>query len=180
MSMRNPFSEGRFSSDLMVIGYIAGIKLVLQLVAINGYGYFRDEFYYIACSNNLAFGYVDHPPLAMLLLRGIRELFGDSIFAGNYGEAGAVDLLGKKHGLPDAISSHNSYYLWGPHEYSGDIVIFIGGSQEELMQYFEEVVEAGQTDCGYCMPYENNQIIFLYRGIRGTIREIWPKIKSFN
>ena len=81
MSFRNPMSGGKFSSDLAVIGYIAGIKLVLQLAAINGYGYFRDEFYYIACSQNLSFGYVDHPPLAMLLLRGIRAVLGDSVFA---------------------------------------------------------------------------------------------------
>ncbi len=102
-----------------------------------------------------------------------------AIFAGNYGEAGAVDFLGKKHGLPDAISSHNSYYLWGPSEYIGDIVIFIGGSQEDLLQYFDEVFEAGRTDCGYCMPYENDQPIFICRGIKGPISEFWLKVKSF-
>ncbi len=69
MSSRNPASGGKLTSDLAVIGYIAGLKLILQLAAINGYGFFRDEFYYIACSKNLAFGYVDHPPLAMLLLK---------------------------------------------------------------------------------------------------------------
>ena len=37
------------------------------------------------------------------------------IFALNYGEAGAIDFLGPRHGLPiKAISPHNSYYLWGP------------------------------------------------------------------
>ena len=46
-----------------------------------GYGYFRDEFYYIACSDRLAWGYVDHPPLSILLLRLNRLLLGDSIFA---------------------------------------------------------------------------------------------------
>ncbi len=81
MSARNSVSRKRFSSDVAVISYIAGIKLVLQLAAINGYGYFRDEFYYIACSQNPAFGYVDHPPLAMLLLRIIRTVLGESIIS---------------------------------------------------------------------------------------------------
>lgn len=81
MPLRNSLSGGKYSSDLAVIGYIAGIKFVLQVAAINGYGYFRDEFYYIACSQNLSFGYVDHPPLAMLLLKGIRSVLGDSVFA---------------------------------------------------------------------------------------------------
>lgn len=46
---------------------------------LGGYGYFIDELYYIACSKRLDFGYVDHPPLAVLLLRLNRLLFGDSI-----------------------------------------------------------------------------------------------------
>jgi 4-amino-4-deoxy-L-arabinose transferase-like glycosyltransferase len=43
------------------------------------YGYFIDELYYIACSGRLALGYVDHPPISILLLRLIRELLGDSL-----------------------------------------------------------------------------------------------------
>jgi len=45
----------------------------------SGYGYFIDEFYYIACSKRLAFGYVDHPPLSIVLLAINRWLLGDSI-----------------------------------------------------------------------------------------------------
>jgi hypothetical protein len=45
------------------------------------YGYFIDEFYYIACANNPAFGYVDHPPLAPLVLTVFQFLFGSSIYA---------------------------------------------------------------------------------------------------
>ena len=60
---------------------LAGFKLLLQLTFVGGYGMFRDEFYYIACSERLAFGYVDHPPLSLFLLRGVRLVFGDSLFA---------------------------------------------------------------------------------------------------
>ena len=31
------------------------------------YGYFRDALYYLACSEHLAFGYVDQPPLIAVL-----------------------------------------------------------------------------------------------------------------
>ncbi len=48
---------------------------------IKGYGFFIDEFYYIACANNPAAGYVDHPPLAPLLLTVFQFFFGDSIYA---------------------------------------------------------------------------------------------------
>ncbi len=101
------------------------------------------------------------------------------IFCTNYGEAGAIDLLGKKHGLPNAISGHNSYYLWGSGRYTGDILIFVGVDYEDLILYFDEVFEAGRTDCEYCMPYENNKPIFICRGIKGPIHEFWLKVKSF-
>jgi hypothetical protein len=56
--------------------------LLIYLSAFNkSYGYFIDEFYYIACANNPAFGYVDHPPLAPLLLTIFQFVFGTSVFA---------------------------------------------------------------------------------------------------
>jgi hypothetical protein len=49
--------------------------------AFGGYGYFRDELYYIACSRHLAAGYVDQPPFSIFLLAAAIRLVGDSIFA---------------------------------------------------------------------------------------------------
>lgn len=45
------------------------------------YGYFRDELYYAACGQRLAWGYVDHAPLAPFLARLTRLLLGDSLFS---------------------------------------------------------------------------------------------------
>ncbi|HVN49544.1 MAG TPA: hypothetical protein VMU30_12085, partial [Bacteroidota bacterium] len=45
--------------------------------AAGGYGIFRDEFYYIACSNHLAWGYVDQPPFSIAVLWFSRLVFGD-------------------------------------------------------------------------------------------------------
>lgn len=56
--------------------------LIIYLTIFNRqYGYFIDEFYYIACANNPAAGYVDHPPLAPLLLTFWQFFFGDSIYS---------------------------------------------------------------------------------------------------
>ena len=49
--------------------------------AFGGYGYFRDELYYIACSKHLSAGYMDQPPFSLLLLACARLLLGDSVFA---------------------------------------------------------------------------------------------------
>src|SRR5436189_1700215 len=53
----------------------------LAVNAFGGYGYFRDELYYIACSKHLAAGYVDQPPLSILVLAVATRIFGDSVFA---------------------------------------------------------------------------------------------------
>ena len=61
--------------------WLAGVKLAFHLFIIQGYGWFRDEFYYIACAEHLDWGYVDHPPLVALVTAATRALFGDSLLA---------------------------------------------------------------------------------------------------
>jgi hypothetical protein len=66
-----------------VLVLLAITKLVLHLVSNTAftYGLFSDELYYIACANHLAFGFVDHPPLSILLLFIQMAVAGDSLFA---------------------------------------------------------------------------------------------------
>jgi 4-amino-4-deoxy-L-arabinose transferase-like glycosyltransferase len=45
------------------------------------YGPMSDEMYYLDCAQRLAWGYVDHPPLSLLLLAGVRALLGESLLA---------------------------------------------------------------------------------------------------
>lgn len=101
------------------------------------------------------------------------------IFGQNYGEAGAVDLLGEKYGLPKASSGHNSYFLWGP-QGSGDTLIIIGGDPEDHRQAFEDVRQAGTIRCGLCMPYENDQTVWIARGLKAPIDRIWPMTKHYD
>src|ERR1700720_3213301 len=62
----------------------AAIKLAIH-VAANlweshiGYGYFRDEMYYLLCGRHLAWGYVDHGPIVAVQARLSELLFGRSL-----------------------------------------------------------------------------------------------------
>ena len=52
----------------------------------------------------------------------------EAVFLGNnYGEAAAIDVLGRPLGLPPAVSGHNNYFLWGPQGHDGSVVIRLGG-----------------------------------------------------
>ncbi len=60
------------------------LKLAIQIAgnlwqAHIGWGYFRDEFYYLACGRHLAWGFVDHGPLVALQARLAETLFGHSL-----------------------------------------------------------------------------------------------------
>jgi Dolichyl-phosphate-mannose-protein mannosyltransferase len=58
---------------------IALCRLVLLCYFNNRYGYFRDEFDYLACGNHLAWGFVDHPPLVPFLAKISTLILGDSL-----------------------------------------------------------------------------------------------------
>jgi len=60
---------------------LALFKIFLFLVAGNSYSYFRDELYFLACTEHLAFGYPDHAPLSVFLAKISTTLFGDSLFS---------------------------------------------------------------------------------------------------
>lgn len=55
--------------------------LILHVCCIGGYGYFRDELYYLACAQRLDWGYVDQPPLSIAVLRVTTLLFGDGLWS---------------------------------------------------------------------------------------------------
>ena len=76
-----PDANRTYRTELALIGLFSGIALLIHLLTNGRYGYFRDELYYLACARHLDFGYVDQPPLSILLLRLSGALFGDSLFA---------------------------------------------------------------------------------------------------
>ncbi len=77
------FSRQTLTSGTAVLFGFALVKLLIHFYtnAFAGYGIFRDELYYIACSEHLSAGYVDQPPLSIFILAISRMIFGDSIFA---------------------------------------------------------------------------------------------------
>jgi hypothetical protein len=74
-------SQRRSGAEPILIVVFSAVALLVHLLTNGRYGYFRDELYYIACGQHLAFGYVDQPPLSILLLRLNEILLGSSLFA---------------------------------------------------------------------------------------------------
>ena len=101
------------------------------------------------------------------------------VFGQNYGEAGAIDVLGQRLGLPQAISGHNSYWLWGPGEANWDVLIIIGGDREDNAEFFDDIEIVGQTSSPWSMPYERGLDVSIARRPKISLREAWPMVKRY-
>jgi len=103
------------------------------------------------------------------------------IFTGNYGEAAAVDFYGPTRGLPNAISGHNTYHLWGPGRFTGEVVIAVvpESARDDLLEVFDSVEVKGRNQPSLAMPYERNTVFFLCRGIKEPLADVWPDLKGY-
>src|ERR1700693_711966 len=64
-----------------LVSGLATLTILIHFLTNSAYGYFRDELYFIACGDHLAWGYVDLPPMVALAARLSRATMGESLFA---------------------------------------------------------------------------------------------------
>jgi predicted secreted Zn-dependent protease len=102
-----------------------------------------------------------------------------AIFGQNYGQAGAIDRFGPQYGLPRAISAHQSYFLWGPRDYTGESMIVMQGRQADLERFYTSVEKVARVEHPYSMPYEHFDVYYC-RGLKWNLQAIWPKIKNWD
>ena len=86
--------HSQFTSENAIIVYLFLAKILFHLLHPE-YGYFRDEFFYIAVSDQYSFANLDVLPLSPLFLKFITSIFGYSIKALHFasGLCSAISLL---------------------------------------------------------------------------------------
>ncbi|HLL84937.1 MAG TPA: hypothetical protein VK420_19870, partial [Longimicrobium sp.] len=101
------------------------------------------------------------------------------VFAQNYGEAAALELLGEGR-VPPVLSGHNNYFLWSRERLSQGPLLVLGPHEERLRELCSEVSLVATTpDQPHAMPYENRLPIYLCRGLRLRPEELWPRVRHF-
>ena len=96
-----------------------------------------------------------------------------AIYTTNYGQAGAIDFFGPRYGLPKAICAHQNYFLWGPREYTGEIMILVGAENiEDARPHFASVEVAATLNNPYAMPHETHPIL-LARGLNVDLLSVF-------
>jgi hypothetical protein len=104
------------------------------------------------------------------------------ILAGNYGEAGAIDLYGPAYGLPQAISGIDSYWEHGYGNPPPETLIVVGISRSFLERHFESCELVAHNTNRYGVLNEETKDhpdIFLVRRLREPWPEFWKKFQYF-
>jgi hypothetical protein len=101
------------------------------------------------------------------------------IFAQDYGQAGAIDFLGRRYGLPQSLSGHQTWFLWGPGNYSGNCMIVLDDSRTRLEELWEHVEYVGTSaDNPYAL--EKQIDVYICHGSKfGTLAQLWPQVKRW-
>ncbi len=103
-----------------------------------------------------------------------------AIVANNYGEAGAIDFFGRKYGLPRAISPHQTYWLWGPRQYTGASLIILGEVNPDRMAQLctsDKVVGNGYNPLSRANEWLP---IYYCQGLHPDLQTLWPQLKKWD
>jgi Dolichyl-phosphate-mannose-protein mannosyltransferase len=103
-----------------------------------------------------------------------------TIWATNYGRAGAIDWYGPALGLPPAICPVGSYWYFGHGTRSGDVAVMVGGSATDWQQGYREVRLARSIDDSMLVPEERHVNIWVGRGLKMPLDTIWPMLAGRN
>jgi hypothetical protein len=105
------------------------------------------------------------------------------IYAGNYGEAAAINLYGPSRGLPEAISGINTYWLRGYGTPPPETLIVVGEALENARGYFESCEFAtGPITNRYGVENEESSRypgVLVCRGLRLPWPEFWERLLRF-
>lgn len=82
-------------------------------------------------------------------------------------------------GLPKSIGNHQTYWLWGYRDYTGESILVLGDSLEDAARACVEVEAVGEVYHPYSMPCNHFPIVHC-RGLREPVETMWPRLRNWN
>jgi hypothetical protein len=103
-----------------------------------------------------------------------------AIYADTYADAGAIDFFGSRYGLPAAIGSQNTYWLWGTRGYDGVSLIAIGATRFDLLRrYYRSCRLVRTSDEPRKWVVEGPAPIYLCTGLTTPFANVWPALRWY-
>ena len=95
------------------------------------------------------------------------------LWAENYGEAGALKILGKRYNLPNPISRHGSFWTWGYGNKDADVWISLGNEKASVEYVFKDVELVKIITHKYAIDEENGISVYICRNPKIDIEDWW-------
>lgn len=152
---------------------IAPVHSAWWNVAVKNNGDFREEFGWQELASTVANIRDSLPPQDRVHL---------GVLAGNYGEAGAIDLYGPRYRLPNAISGINSFWQRGYGNPPPETLIVVGFSRHFLDENFSSCRLAGHTSNRYGVENEETRDhpdIYVCRGLCKNWPDFWKDFSYY-
>jgi hypothetical protein len=152
---------------------VAPINSKWERVALKFNGDYRDE--------------IGWPELVQTLAQ-IRNSLPESerartaVLAGNYGEAGAVNLLGSQYGLPPAISGGNSFWAHGYGDPPPETLIVVGFSRRFVDRNFASCQLVAKIWNQYGVKNEETEDhpdIYVCRDLKQSWQDFWKDFQYY-
>jgi 4-amino-4-deoxy-L-arabinose transferase-like glycosyltransferase len=104
-----------------------------------------------------------------------------AIFTGNYGEAGAIDLLGSPLGLPRAYSGHNGFSEWGipPARDTHALIVGFDGPADARPQ-FQGCRALARINDGIGLENDEQGYPVMLCRVAGRWPVLWPQLTHFD
>ncbi len=98
------------------------------------------------------------------------------IYGENYGEAGAITVIGKKYGLPEALSFNESFRYWLPRQFNPDIksIIYINSEPgKDIKAFFRKITFVGSISNPDAREYGTG--VYLCEDPVSSFNEFWKE-----
>jgi len=103
-----------------------------------------------------------------------------AIYADTYADAAAINFFGHIDAIPVAISSQNTYWLWGTNSNSGTSLLAIGASRIDLLkQYYRSCTLLGTSTEPLKWAVEGPAPIYLCTQPTQSLDAIWPHLRWY-
>jgi hypothetical protein len=168
----------RGSNRLLWPAYLLSAILPLALLPIYPLGFLARHPEFPSYARLYETGW---PELTDTVARAYRALPPDQqrrtvIIAENYYLAGALDVFGRRAGLPRAYSPHRGYWFFGAPPENADTVLYVGNEQP-LADHFAQSRQLGTVETGLVNMVQGNEVV-LYQNPKQPWSALWPRIRT--
>lgn len=127
------------------------------------------------------FGWEEQVALVDSIFQSFSEIEKQNcvLWAENYGEAGALKILGERYELPNPISRHGSFWKWGYGSKNAEIWISIGNEAPSVEHVFEDVHLVKTVYHKYAIEEENGIPVYICKKPKIDIAQWWKNYEPY-